>query len=159
MIECRIDVVRRSITVPTNNFVGLPPKGSPGQFLAYDHTYQYPDSSVSTITKTAHGTLSGHRVVYSYSVTEVAYPDQASYLDVGKIIGITTGAAANGGDVVIQDSGILIEPGWQWTAGDVWLSSDGQLTQTQPATGCLVRIGSALSATAIQINIEFIVQL
>lgn len=159
MVNVKVSVVRRRATVPVKNFVGVPGRGLPGQFLAFDNTWQYPDAAVSTITKIAHGVLSGHRVVHSYSLNDVAYPDQTDYVEVRKIIGITTGAAADGGEVVIQDKGILIEPTWLWSEGDVWLGSSGQLTQIQPASGCLVRIGSAIGTTALQIGIEFIVQL
>ena len=155
----KVTVKPNSRSVPVERFVGVPQPGLPGQFLAFNNTWQYPDAAVSTITKKAQGAISGHRVVYSFSQTHAAYADQSEYTQVRKIIGITTGAAADGDDLVIQDKGILIEPGWAWAAGDIYLGANGQLTQVRPATGCLVLIGAALAPTAMQINIDFIVNL
>jgi|GEM_PF-1303668 len=45
-IEVRTNVVRRSKTVPSNNFEGLPPLGEPDQFLGIDaerkRVWRYP---------------------------------------------------------------------------------------------------------------------
>lgn len=158
-VVIEVQVTPTSVSVPMESFVGLPKPGSPGQFLGFDYTWQYPDSAASTITRQADGALSGHRVVYARSLTDVAYPDQSDYAQVQKILGITTSAAADGDDVVIQDKGFLIEPSWSWSEGDVWLADNGQLTQNQPTSGCLVRIGSAMGATALLINIDFIINL
>lgn len=157
VVHIRVKPNTRTVVVDT--IVGVPPGSLPGQFLAFDNTWQYPDAAVSTITKKAQGAISGHRVVYSISQTHAAYANQSDYLQVRKIIGITTGAAADGDDVVIQDKGILIEPGWTWNEGDIFAGSNGQLTQVMPTTGFLFRVGVALSPTAMQLNFEFIAQL
>lgn len=156
-VVVHIRVKPNTRSVPVNTMVGVPPNGLPGQFLAFNNTWQYPDAAVSTITKKAQGAISGHRVVYSFSQTHATYADQSDYVQVRKILGITTGAAAD--DVVIQDKGILVEPGWAWVAGDIYLGSNGQLTQVLPTSGFLFGVGVALSPTAMQLNFEFIAQL
>lgn len=157
VVKIRVKPTSRSVPLPT--FTGVPGGSLPGQFLGHGPTWQYPDAAGTNITKVAQGALGGHRVVYSSSVTQVAYANQSDYLQSIKIVGITTGAAADGSAVVIQPSGVMVEPGWNWSAGDIWLGSNGQLTQVQPTSGCLVRVGVALAPTAMQINIEFLVNL
>lgn len=157
--EIEIEFQENSDSIPVDTFVGVPPPGLPGQFLAFDNTWQYPDAAVSTLSKKAQGTLSGHRVVYSFSPTHVAYANPTDYLQIGKVLGMTTGAAADGEDVVVQDKGILIEPGWAWNSGDIFLAANGQLTQVLPTAGFLFRVGVALSPTAVQLNFDFIAQL
>lgn len=157
-VVIKIKVHPTSRSVPAPSFVGVPSGGSNGQFLS-PFGWQYPDAGVATITRKAHGALSGHRAVYAYSPTHVAYADQDDDLSVGKIVGLTTGSAANGDDVVIQGSGILIEPGWDWEPGYIYLASNGTLTQEPPTTGNLVILGSSVNSTAIHIDIKFVSRL
>lgn len=158
-VVVKVSVAPTSRSVPGPTFVGVPPGGQIGQFLAWDNTWRYPDAAAPTITKIAAETLSGHRVVFSFSPTQVAYADAALYLESIKILGLTTEAALSGDDVVVQTGGIMIEPSWSWVEGVIYLSTDGQLTQVVPTSGLLVPIGVAVGPNALQINIGLIIDL
>ncbi|MNR50449.1 hypothetical protein D3C85_1699640 [compost metagenome] len=49
---------------------------------------------------------------------------------------------------------MLEDEGWTWQPGRIWLGAEGQLTQAPPATGFDLLIGSAVSATRINLNIQ-----
>jgi hypothetical protein len=93
--------------------------------------------------------LGGHRVVSvfdglaSYAVRATDYDSR---------LGLTTQAAAQDDQVVILFSGPIIEPSWSFTPGPVFVGDSGLLTQTIPATGPIIRIGLATSATTMVVN-------
>jgi len=70
------------------------------------------------------------------------------------LLGITLTAAGAGAPVNVQRSGVLEDSNWSWTPGRVWLGPDGSLTQTPPADGYCVLIGSATSATRLTLNLQ-----
>lgn len=114
----------------------------------------------NTVIRTASATLSGHRIVYADSPTTVNYANPTSYAQCRAIVGMTTGAITASTTGPIQTSGVINEPSWSWTAGqNVYLASNGQLTQTVPVSGNVMQVGVALSPTDIQLGFNFIVQL
>lgn len=163
-ISVKVTVRRRAVTVPVESYVGVPAGGND-----FDVLTRLGGSAVwlpptggggeQVLSKLAHQALSGHRAVYLFSESEVDYPDPTNYQQVKKIVGLTKGAASAGGVVEIQTSGLLVEPSWNFSLGDVWLGSNGLLTQTPPNSGNLVLIGAAVSATALQIDIQFLTKL
>lgn len=71
------------------------------------------------------------------------------------ILGVTRNAAGEGGMLYVVRSGALENPGWAWTPGaPLWLGAGGEPTQTEPASGMLVEIGFALTATTIVVDLQ-----
>ena len=111
--------------------------------------------SVTAVTKVAATVLNGNRVVTLDASGEAIFADSSTLAHRDKVLGITTGAAVLGGDATIQTYGELTEPSWAWTAGEpVYLGLTGLLTQTPPTTGFLQRMGFAVVATKLFIDID-----
>lgn len=104
--------------------------------------------------------LSGERIVYASSSTEVKYADKNSIYDCNSIIGITLHAASINDSIKCQTSGILINDAWNWTPSfPIFLGNNGLITQSPPTTGIMVELGVAISSTAIYINIKETIEL
>lgn len=107
----------------------------------------------SSVTYTAGEALGGHRGVLVD--TGVAYyADSSVVADIGKLVGITTGAVSMGADAVVLTSGEITEPSWTWVPGPVYLGLTGLLTQTPPATGFIQVVGIAMTATVLLVRIQ-----
>ena len=89
---------------------------------------------------------------------------KAKYADVDTIpnamvIGISTTSASTGQNITIKTSGQLTDQYWTWNKGIIFLSTNGQLTQTAPTNGAyVVPIGRAITSTTIIIDIDTIIQ-
>lgn len=98
--------------------------------------------------------LGGHRVVKA-TATGFDYADSTVLSDAQAVVGITGGAASASSEVTVITSGKVTEPSWSWTVGqNVYLSTNGLMTQTAPSSGFLIVIGKALSATTLLISIN-----
>ena len=97
----------------------------------------------SIIQKEAGEILSGHRTV-RISKTNINH--------VGTAIGVTTNAATVGDVVNIQMLGDLIESGWNWSEGAVFVGINGQLTQDLTSLLFVQQIGVAVSSIELNIN-------
>jgi len=101
--------------------------------------------------------ISGHRVVMTGASGKIWYASNASLDDANAILGITTGAIALGDTGPVKSSGDMTEPTWAWTPKKtLFLLTNGFMTQTPPTSGFLVKIGYAVAATRIFIDIDFI---
>lgn len=99
--------------------------------------------------------LSGHRAIVLDASGEAFYADQTVPNHIGRMAGITIGAAALGAGVTIMNNGLLTEPSWSWTPfAPIFLGTAGGLTQVPPTTGFLQMIGGALSATSMYVNLR-----
>lgn len=96
--------------------------------------------------------LSGHRVVYIGNGNALYASSDGT--GVTAIAGITTGAASAGAPATIQFGGGMSDPSWNWSPGPIWLELNGLLTQTAPASGAIVPIGTATGATRLRIELE-----
>lgn len=90
--------------------------------------------------------LSGHRAVRHDEDGQLVHADCATAVT-AQAIGITLGAAEAGALASVLFAGEVTEPSWSWTAGPIFLGANGLLTQSAPATGCLVIVGHAAGAT------------
>lgn len=107
------------------------------------------------ITGTAGQALGGHRMVTTNASNQIIYASNATPAHAGRVIGMTTGAASNGAEATIQTSGAITESGWAWTPGSLlWLTTDGQISSTPPATGWVQAIGYAQTATTIFLHLQ-----
>ena len=103
------------------------------------------------IAATAGQIISGHRAVWINRTAQAFYASNADATAL-VAIGITLGAALSGDPVMVQTSGTVTEPSWNWASdATVWLSADGNLTQTIPVTGALVKIGTPVAADTLHI--------
>jgi hypothetical protein len=99
--------------------------------------------------------LSSSRAVSVALDGRVAYPDRTLTDDAMRFIGILmTSASAADESVTVRRQGRVSELAWSWTPGPVWVGDSGVLTQTPPASGWLLRVGTAINATTIDIEPE-----
>lgn len=125
--------------------VGIPgPQGQRGEIGP---------ASSDVIEKIASVALGGHRVVIADGSTGVNYADSSNIAHLDFVLGITTGAASAGAPVNVQVGNEMTEPSWNWTPGAVWLGLNGLMTQTPPTTGFVCRVGTALTASKLLIEI------
>lgn len=85
---------------------------------------------------------------------EAYVPLIATSTDGSCIVGISRSAADTTEEVEVQTGGLITNEGWSWAQGAVYADDEGVLTQTPPTTGWLVRVGTAVSETTIDINVE-----
>ena len=106
----------------------------------------------STTSRLASVSLSGHRAVISTGAG-AAYAS-ADVLEHSRLIlGVTTGAAAQGSPVTIQVTDEIEEGSWSWEPGPVFLGLSGQLVQPAPTGVAFVRqVGVALTATRLLVT-------
>jgi hypothetical protein len=105
-------------------------------------------------TAIAGAALGGHRAVY-LAAGEAHYASAADAASAHACIGITTGAAIEGDNVVITTLGRMVEGSWAWTPGlPVYLALNGLLTQTVPTTDTLLEVGIATAATELEVRIR-----
>lgn len=108
----------------------------------------------SRITKFAGETIAANKAVIADGNTiYLASSSDVTHMD--RVIGISVTSALTGEPVTVQTFGELYEAGWSWDdSKPLWLSIDGELTQTAPVTGFNCVVGSAIDATRIFININ-----
>lgn len=109
-------------------------------------------SGGATITAIATEAISGQRAVYAVAGGVALSSSLAN--SSCEVVGVTTAAAILGDQVTVKTSGELIDPSFAFSVGPVFLGLSGILTNTVPLTGSQVRIGKALSATKLLIEIE-----
>lgn len=111
--------------------------------------------TVVTVTCTAGASLGGRRVVLLDAAGKAQYADKDTTAHAGRVLGLTTAAAALDESISVQVAGLLTENTWAWdTDTPVYLSTNGLLTQTAPTSGMIQIIGQPLSATTINVDIK-----
>lgn len=106
------------------------------------------------LSMTAGESLSALRAVTTNSAGEAVYASSAS-IATAQVVGITLGAASSGQQVGVKTFGPMVDANWNWTKGAVYLSTNGQLTQTAPTGGAIVvQVGRALTATQLFVDVE-----
>lgn len=114
-------------------------------------------SAGTALTLTATRPLSGHRVVKAVDETHMDYASSLVEDDAEKVVGIITGAVAEGDIAAVKLSGKLTEPSWNWIPNkSLFVGHDGFLTQTPPdyPDAFSMQFGTALTPTTILIQIE-----
>ena len=107
----------------------------------------------AAVQRLAGETLSALRVVYELN-GQVFLLSSADADHIDLLLGLALTAAAAGTATNIQLIGAVDDAAWSWTPGPIWLGTNGALTQTPPASGFDVRLGAAVSATRVILNIE-----
>lgn len=111
----------------------------------------------STSSYVAGAAVSGHSVLTMDSNGEAIYADSTNPTHADSLIGVSTGAAAQGDTVYVKNFGLVQHQGWSLTPGEpVFLGTGGQITQTAPTTpGAFVKqLGRAQSTTSFVLNIQ-----
>ena len=104
-----------------------------------------------TVAVTAAENLGGHRIV----TVEGYYASKGTPTDKNKVLGMTTGAVSSGGEATVQVSGFIEESSWNWNVDlPVFLSTNGQLTQSAITSGFSLIVGKPRTATNMFISIS-----
>lgn len=83
------------------------------------------------------------------------YPDLTNPADIQRIVGVTTHAAVAGAAITVAAQQTFNEPLWNWLPGPIYCDlANGTLTQTAPATGAVIEVGTAIDAQTITIHIQ-----
>ncbi|MEO5363964.1 MAG: hypothetical protein H7838_10130 [Magnetococcus sp. DMHC-8] len=101
--------------------------------------------------------LDGHRVVAMNSQGRVVHADHGTASHAGQVYGMTLTSALTGGPVPVRSFGVLEDSNWRWDLSSglsLFLSTNGILTQTAPASGFVCRVGYLVSPTRIFIDIQ-----
>lgn len=110
----------------------------------------------SILTKTASRDMSGHRAVIFDGAGKADYASAANASHVGRLAGITLGAALEGTPINVRAAGEIVEPSWAWDVDvPVFLGLDGHLTQVPGDTAGAVFtqvVGMPTSATSLFIS-------
>jgi hypothetical protein len=97
--------------------------------------------------------LGGHRVVYINAENKVVYASNLNLCQAHKILGITTGACEISDVAIIQTFGLMEEVSWTWDLNlPIYLSDNGLITQSTPATGFILQIAFPITSTKIFID-------
>lgn len=107
----------------------------------------------ASIQRLAGETLSSLRMVYELN-GQVYLLSAADAAHIDLLLGLALTAAPAGTATNIQLIGAVDDAAWSWTPGPVWLGTNGALTQAPPTSGFDVRLGAAVSATRVILNIE-----
>lgn len=124
-----------------------------------DHDLQWSDQELAVLGGEiislcpAGQPLSGQRVVIIGTDEKVYYADCTNLTHLNRVLGITTGAVIQGEFPSARIAGQMSEPTWNWDLDKfLYLSTNGNLTQTPPASGFLLQMGWPISATSIMVE-------
>lgn len=118
---------------------------------------QFDMVSDSSINKFVAGqALAQYRIVVLDTDARMVYADHKNVSHAGKIIGLTMADAAMDAVIVVRSFGLVENPSWNWNIikPNVFLSTNGNITQTPPTSGFACVIGSAVSAERLLIRIQ-----
>jgi hypothetical protein len=96
--------------------------------------------------------LSGNKVI-AYTANGVAYADNTNLTHIGSVLGFTRTSCSANSNTSIQTFGFLNGFYGLNSGLPVYLSTNGDLTQTVPTTGFVNNLGIAISSTELNINI------
>lgn len=139
----RVDVISESV----QGLPGVPgPRGLPGP------------PGGATLEFIAGTAVGGHRAVVLDANGELAYASAANLAHMGRLVGITLGAADAGANCAVQNFDQIEEPSWAWDiTKPVYLADNGMLTQqlpTAPALKFSMVVGFPISSTSLFVNLR-----
>ena len=112
-----------------------------------------PDLGDAVTTATASINLSALRAVILDNAGQFAYADSGTPSHAYRVAGILPYAIPQGAEGVAYRLGEISDAVWSWTRGSpIFLGTNGQLTQTPPATGILLVLAQPVSATTINLQ-------
>jgi hypothetical protein len=111
-----------------------------------------PDLGDAVTTATASINLSALRAVILDNAGQFAYADSGTPSHAYRVAGILPYAVPQDAEGVAYRLGEISDAVWSWTRGSpIFLGTNGQLTQTPPATGILLVLAQPVSATTINL--------
>lgn len=151
-------------------FINIPDYGGLRDLLSGSAALVITGGSVKTVTVDMSSLVASRAssVVNTYTAGETISANQAVYeaggsvfkggpetLGVANIIGVALTAGAVGQSINVLQYGVLEDAAFAWTATDlIFVDSDGLLTSSAPDAGYLTRVGKAITATQILVNID-----
>jgi len=137
--DINVEIIEDAVNVEVSIFNGLVTSEGGGSVVSY----------------VAAGALGGHRIVTLNSSQQAIYGDKDTLPHVGRILGMTTGAADAGAAALIQTGGEITEPSWSWDVTKlIWLANNGLMTQTEPVSGFSCVLGFPIFPTKMFIDIR-----
>ena len=111
-----------------------------------------PDLGDAVTTATASINLSALRAVILDNAGQFAYADSGTPSHAYRVAGILPYAVPQDAEGVAYRLGEISDAVWSWTRGSpIFLGTNGQLTQTPPATGILLVLAQPISPTVINL--------
>lgn len=111
----------------------------------------------STVTYQAGENLSSGRVVV-IDGGQAIYFQPSDPTHAGRAFGVTTSSALSGNNVTIQIAGEITDGGISATAdAAAWVTTNGQISGTAPASGLLQQAGMGITATKIKIQFSSLI--
>lgn len=98
--------------------------------------------------------IGGHRAVTQDNAGNLIYADSGFPLYAGRVLGITTQAVTAGDFCSVQTVGVMTEPSWNWAVDmPIYLAPNGQISQTAPLTGFVLRLGIAIHPQSVFVSV------
>lgn len=101
--------------------------------------------------------LSQYRVVYA-SGGKAYHADNTTFNTDDKIIGLVYNDAVLNEMSDVFIAGAIINNNWNFSDGRVFLSTEGQVTQTLPSTGFQIQIGIAVMSNTMILDIDRVIE-
>lgn len=114
--------------------------------------------SIAAFTRNADIALQPFKAVIS-TPTGCTYADNSIISHMSKVIGITSVSAAANSQITIYSSGLLSGFSGLTANSPIFLSTNGDITQTIPTSGFLQKLGVAASDTEVIINVGVAIRL
>lgn len=112
-------------------------------------------AGLTPLTLTAVQALTPRSVVIASGSAGCDYANNTVVSHIGRVVGFIDGAAAAGVAVQVLRTGPLDNPGWTWTPNlPVFVTTAGQVSQTEPAGAFVQIVGFALTATRLWVSLS-----
>ena len=113
-----------------------------------------PQSTLPPYKRIASQTINSHRILALDSDGKVFHADNTVLWHRNNLIGLSKQSATTGNEVEIAVEGDEVtESSWNWnTTLPIFLSTNGQLTQTTPTTGFVCVVAETINPTTIRIK-------
>lgn len=110
---------------------------------------------VRHLTLTAAQAIDAGRVIRADSAGKGDYAVAGTAAHAGTVVGISTAAAVSGATLTVRRIGPMTNAGWTFATlgAPVFLTGTGQVSQTPPTAGFVQRVGVALSATSMAVDL------
>ena len=112
-----------------------------------------PGSGSASFNVTASATVSQYAAIAIVGgVTTLA--DSSNLAHVSKLCGLAASTALAGAELVVQFSSTIVNIGWNWQPGPIYLGPSGTISQTAPTVGFVQIIGIAINPTTILLQLQ-----
>lgn len=113
-------------------------------------TTVYVQSPVGPVTLLASESIPAYQVVTSHGLNA----NSSTLGHIGRVVGISMGAIASGFTGPIAQSGSLTNPAWSWTPGVLLYLNGTTISATAPSTGFSQKVGVAVTATTMIVEMD-----